>query len=185
MAIQRMLAVRQLPLRRVLHRATLITNGIVGISKGPVCERERKEKAQLAAQQVMQKKPQWLSDWKRQLIDDLNRSHFKSEITDAMGAAKYSGIDGASPDSLRVKIGPYGSAQIPWVKLAPQTQLRVATSFINPSLPDAANRQWLCAVYALETGQTEEAKKLGDEAAKAKPEYRDQLPLLLAPAQGR
>ena len=147
-------------------------------------EREKKEKAQLAAQQVALKKPQWISDWKRKLIDDLNRAHFVDEITDTIGA-KYSEIDAATAESLTVKIGPYGSAKIAWAKLAPKTLLAVSTSFIKPNLPDVADRQWLCAVYALETGQIDEAKKLGDAAAKAKPEYGEQLPLLMASGQGR
>ena len=146
-------------------------------------ERVRKEQAQRAAQQVAQKKPQWLSDWKKTLVDDLNRAHFVGEITDAMGAAKYSGIDAATAESLTVKIGPYGSAKIAWIKLAPKTLLAVSTSFIKPNLADAADRQWLCAVYALETGQIDEARKLAEAAAKAKPEYHEQLPLLMAPSQ--
>lgn len=147
-------------------------------------ERERKQKAEQAAQQVVQKRPQWLSDWKTKLIDDLNRTHFVGEITDAMGAAKYSGIDAAAADGLTVKIGPYGSAKIAWDKLAPKTLLAISTSFIKPNLPDAADRQWLCAVYAHETGQVEEAKKLAEAAAKAKPEYREQFALLNAPGAG-
>jgi hypothetical protein len=75
---------------------------------------------------------------------------------------------------------PYGIARLPWSKLAPQTLLKISTSFIPPNAPDAADRQWLCAAYANSTGQTEAARQLAETAAQSKPEYRDQLDLLFA-----
>lgn len=144
-------------------------------------ERELKQKAEQAAREVAQKKPQWLRDWKTKLISDLNRTRYVSEFTDAAGTAKYSEIDGATEQNLTVKIGPYGSGGIAWNKLTPATLLAISTSFIKPNSPDAAERQWLCAVYAHETGQAEEAKKLAEAAAKARPEYREQVALLLNP----
>jgi eukaryotic-like serine/threonine-protein kinase len=140
-------------------------------------EQQRKKQAELAAQEVARKKPQWLADWKTKLIDDLNRTRFTSEISDLMGA-KYSGIDGATEQTLTMKIGPYGSAQVPWGKFSPQTLLALSTAFIKPGAADAADREWLCAVFASETGQKEQARKLAEAAAGKKPEYRDQVSLL-------
>jgi hypothetical protein len=140
-------------------------------------EQQRKKQAEQAAQEVARKKPQWLAEWRTKLIDDLNRTHFAGEVTDIVGA-KYSGIDGATEQALTMKIGPYGSAQVPWAKFSPQTLLAVSAAFIKPDSPDGADRQWLCAVFALQTGQKEQGMKLAEAAAAKKPEYRDQLPLL-------
>jgi hypothetical protein len=56
--------------------------------------------------------------------------------------------------------------------------LAISTSFIQPKTPDAADRQWLCAVYANATGQADAARQLAEAAAQSKPEYRDQIGLL-------
>ena len=75
---------------------------------------------------------------------------------------------------------PYGIAWITWEKLSPQTLLMVSRSFINPVARDAGDRQWRCAVFASETGQTEAATELAETAARAKPEYKEQIPQLFS-----
>jgi hypothetical protein len=70
---------------------------------------------------------------------------------------------------------------VPWANFSPQTLLGVAKSFIAAGAADAADRQWLCAAFASATGQADEAKQLAEAAAAAKPQYRDQVPQLLAP----
>jgi eukaryotic-like serine/threonine-protein kinase len=132
-----------------------------------------------AAQGVLQKKTQWLADWKNKLIDDINRDHFAGTITDVSGA-QYTGIESATAQNLGLKI-PYGSALVPWTKLAPKTLLAVATSFIKPNTTDAADRQWLSAVFADESGQSDLARSLAEAAAKAKPQYHDQVAALFSP----
>jgi hypothetical protein len=131
------------------------------------------------AQQFPQKKAQWLSDWRSRLIDDLNHRHLSGAIVDLNGA-KYTGIESATPDKLTMKV-PYGTVQIDWGKLAPKTLLAISTSFIQPNASDTADRQWLSAVFASETGQTAAARQLAEAAAKSKSEYRDQINFL-APA---
>jgi hypothetical protein len=132
------------------------------------------------AQGIVQKKAQWLVDWKNKLIEDINRTHFLGTITD-MSGVQYSGIDTATAQNVSMKIGPYGSAEIAWTKLPPQTLLVVSTSFIKPGAADAADRQWLSAVFAVETGQIDTARSLADSAAKAKPEYRGNIGPLFTP----
>jgi len=130
------------------------------------------------AQQFPQKKAQWLSDWKSKLIDDLNHRHCSGAIVDLNGA-QYSGIESATPDKLMMKV-PYGTVQIDWAKLPPKTLLAISISFIEPNASDAADRQWLSAVFASETGQTAAARQLAEAAAKSKSEYRDQINILSA-----
>ncbi len=125
------------------------------------------------AEEVAEKRAQFMSDWKNTLIDDLNRAHFSGALTDSSGA-QYTGIVSATDEGLTMKL-PYGIAWITWEKLSPQTLLMLSRSFINPVARDAADRQWRCAVFASETGQTEAARELVDAAAKAKPEYKEQI----------
>ena len=119
---------------------------------------------------------QWLAAWKKKLIDDLNRKQFSGTFADTAGA-EYTGMAGADDQSLALKL-PYGVARVPWAKVPPTALLTISSSFIKPNMSDAADRQWLCAVYASTTNQTEAARQLAEAAANSKPEYRDQLPLL-------
>jgi predicted RNA-binding Zn-ribbon protein involved in translation (DUF1610 family) len=125
------------------------------------------------AEEVAEKRARLLFDWKNTLIDDLNRAHFPGALADNNGA-QYTGIVSATDEGLTMKL-PYGIAWITWEKLSPQTLLMVSRSFIDPVARDAADRQWRCAVFASETGQTEAARELVDAAAKAKPEYKEQI----------
>ncbi len=135
------------------------------------------------AEEVAEKRARLMFDWKNTLIDDLNRTHFSGTLTDSSGA-KYAGIVSATDEGLTMKL-PYGIAWITWEKLSPQTLLMVSRSFINPVARDAADRQWRCAVFASETGQTEAATELAETAARAKPEYKEQIPQLFSDiAQG-
>jgi hypothetical protein len=73
---------------------------------------------------------------------------------------------------------PYGIAWITWEKLSPEELLAVSKSFIDPGARDAADREWRCAVFASETGQTEAARELVEAAATAQPGYREEVPRL-------
>ena len=130
------------------------------------------------AEEVAEKRARLMSDWKNTLIDDLNRAHFSGTLTDISGA-QYMGIVSATDEGLTMKL-PYGIAWITWEKLSPQTLLMVSRSFINPVARDAADRQWGCAVFASETRQPEAATELAEAAARAKPEYKEQIPQLFS-----
>jgi serine/threonine protein kinase len=127
--------------------------------------------------EIAEKRAQVLVDWKNALISDLNRVHFSGKLTDSNGA-QYIGIASATDESLSMKL-PYGIARVRWEQLSPKELLAVSRSFIDARARDAADRQWRCAVFASETGQTEAARELAEAAAKAKPEYREQIPQLL------
>jgi hypothetical protein len=128
------------------------------------------------ARDTAEKKAKWLIDWKNDLIKHLNDAHFSGGLADRSGE-QYTGIASATDKSLSLKL-PYGIARVPWTELSPEALLRVSTSFIQPTAPDAADRQWRCAVFASETGQAEAARQLADAAEKTKPEYRDQISVL-------
>ena len=125
------------------------------------------------AKETAEKKARWLINWKNNLIYDLNRGHFSGAFTDSSGA-QYTGIASATDESLSLKL-PHGIARVTWEKLSPKTLFKVSTSFIQPGTPHAADQQWRCAVFASEFGQAEVARQLAEAAAKAKPEYREQI----------
>jgi DNA-directed RNA polymerase subunit RPC12/RpoP len=128
------------------------------------------------AEDVAEKRAQLMFDWKNTLIDDLNRAHFSGTLTDSSGA-QYTGIVSATDEGLTMKL-PFGIAWITWDKLLPKEILAVSKSFIDPEARGAADRQWSCAVFASETGQTEAARELAEAAARAKPEYKEQISVL-------
>jgi DNA-directed RNA polymerase subunit RPC12/RpoP len=128
------------------------------------------------AKEVAEKRAQLLFDWKNTLVGDLNRVHFSGTLTDKSGT-QYTGIASATDESLSMKL-PYGIARVKWEQLSPQQLLAVSRSFIQPRASNAADRQWRCAVFASETGQTEVARELADASVKVKPEYKDQISVL-------
>jgi hypothetical protein len=118
------------------------------------------------AKGTAEKKAQWLIDWKDDLMKDLNDGHFSGALADRSGE-QYTGIASATDKSLSLKLS-HGIARVQWTELSPEALLRVSTSFIEPTAPDAADRQWRCAVFASETGQVEAAQ------------YWDQISVLFA-----
>ncbi len=121
--------------------------------------------------EVAEKRAELLSDWKRTMIDDLDRAHFSGALADSSGA-QYTGIVSATDEGLTMKL-PYGIAWITWEKLSPTELLAISRSFIDLLSPDAADRQWRCAVFASETGQRKAERELVETATTAKPEYRE------------
>ena len=130
------------------------------------------------AKETAEKKAQWLIDWKDDLMKDLNSTHFSGALAGRSGE-QYTGIAGATDKSLSLKLR-YGIARVTWTELSPRALLNVSTSFIQPTAPDAADRQWRCAVFASETGQAEAARQLADAATKTKPQYRDKISALFS-----
>lgn len=129
------------------------------------------------AKEVAEKRARLLIDWKRTLIDDLNGAHFSGPLVDGSGG-QYTGIASATDESLSMKL-PYGIARVRWDQVPAKELLTISESFIKPGVRDVADQQWRCAIFASETGQTEAARKLAEVAARAKPEYREQIPQLL------
>ena len=118
----------------------------------------------------------WLADWKTKLISDLNGTGYGGVVTDLHGV-QYDGgpVRRATADKLELRTR-YGTVLIDWLNLSPEMLLKISTAFIRPGVSNNAERQWLCAIFAQETGQTETAKELASRAAGAKPEFRDLLP---------
>ncbi len=130
------------------------------------------------AQADERKRIQWLISWKTKLISDLRSGRYTAPISDLRNV-EYQGVVGATDTQIILRIpGGRGAAPVKWTALSPRTLLAMSTAFIAASPSEAADRQWLSAVFAQSTGQAEAAKTLSEAAAATKPEYREQLAVL-------
>ncbi len=129
------------------------------------------------AQAAARKKFSWLIEWKSKLLADLNAKRFTAAVQ--IGNTAYTGAAKADASRITFRIPPYGTAEVDWTKIPAPVLLSISTSLIKPNAPDAAERQWLAAVFAAETGQAEKARELAEAAANTKPEYREHLSLLV------
>lgn len=138
------------------------------------------EPSLVTAQEAERKKVQWLIDWKKQLIADLNAGRFQAELE--IAGTKYLGAKAADASEITFKFREVkGSRPLEWKTIDPKTLLAISLSVFRENTPDAADRNWCAAIFALETGQHQSARVLADKAAKAKPEYRELLTLFPAP----
>jgi len=144
------------------------------IDRAPITEVSLKQ-----AQAEERKKIGWLHQWKTTLIDDINRGRFKAPI--AVGAANYTGASKATETRITFAVPPYGVVETDWVKVPADALLRISATLIDPKASDAAERQWLAAVFASVTEQTAAARELSETAIKAKPEYAKERGLLSLP----
>jgi serine/threonine protein kinase len=138
------------------------------------------EPSLVEAQSDERKKMSWLRDWKATLIEDIRSGRFVAPVE--VRGARYTGASKADDARITFKLPPYGTVDLEWTKIPPATLLAMSTSLIHANAADVADRQWLCAIFAAATGQSDAAHSLGEMAAKAKPEYREQMKLL-EPAQ--
>jgi predicted RNA-binding Zn-ribbon protein involved in translation (DUF1610 family) len=134
------------------------------------------EPSLVETQAAERKKVAWLVDWKNKLIADVKGGRFTAAVQ--IGAANYQGATKADNSRITFRLPPYGTADVDWAKISPKALLSISTSLIQANSPDLAEREWLSAVFASQTGQTEAARALAEAASKAKPEYREQLDLL-------
>ena len=124
----------------------------------------------------------WLADWKTKLIRDINGTGFGGAVTDIHGV-KYDGpVRRATADKFELKTR-YGSVMTSWLNLSPQMLLKMSTAFIRPAVSGVPERQWLCAIFAAQTGQAEAANELAKKAAEAKSSFRELVPRYFSAAR--
>ncbi|MBA3962334.1 MAG: protein kinase [Chthoniobacterales bacterium] len=116
----------------------------------------------------------WLAAWKAKLIGDINGTGFGGAVTDIHGVRYDGPIHRATAEKFELKTR-YGSVMTDWRNLSPQVLLSMSTAFIRAAASNVPERQWLCAIFAQQTGQAEAARDLAQKAAAAKSEFRDLL----------
>lgn len=147
-----------------------------------LAQREKAEKQARAQQQKEQfdrSKPELLARWRSQLIADLKTGNHSEQIK--IGETTYQGIKSADETTITLRAGAYGVARLPWDRFSPDLLLAISRWFTRAGGAAVADRQWLAAVYAQSIGQMEIGRNLADEAAKSKPEYREELEVLFPP----
>ena len=130
-----------------------------------------------AAHELLRTRVGRLIAFKRTLINDIN-SHggYPKPVVSRRGTSYPRGIQQASTDQLQAGI-PYGNIGVPWTEFGPPALLAIAAYYIDatPDPGQAADRRWLAANYALESGQINEARALATRAAEVKPAYQKDL----------
>ncbi len=124
----------------------------------------------------------WLADWKTMLIGDINRTGYGGAVTDVHGIRYDGPVRHATAQKIELKTR-YGSVMTDWRNLPPPMLLTIARAFIRLGAADVAEREWLSAMFAQATGQTDVAAELGKKAAAAKAEFRELLPRFLPAAK--
>lgn len=127
-------------------------------------------------QAVLMSMGQWLDDFKKGLIADLNREGFPSAIKGTKGSTLEGGITGANEKEIQLK-NPYGSIPIAWAKISPDSILEMAIYYLKKERDPAAfsERKWRMGVYACQFGKANQWRPVLTELASAKSEYADCL----------
>lgn len=121
------------------------------------------------------RKANWLVEWKSTLLADVNKAGFPGPVIDARGVRYDAPIRHAADGRFDVQT-PYGVVPRGWTDLGAKMLLTMSSSFIKTGAPDAGDRHWLSAIFALETGQLTPALDLAARAATEKPQYGELSP---------
>lgn len=143
------------------------------------------EKAK-AEQTVLTQRSQFLENFQRQLITDLNANGYPDPVARKSGPPVSGGIGKADEQKIYVKNGTEWTP-VPWLEVAPDFAYKMARSFIPDDMPPelAAHRRWQLGAYAMHIGKKEEAMQLLNLAAEAMPVFKEGLPLMTGPEGGQ
>jgi serine/threonine protein kinase len=118
----------------------------------------------------------WLSNFKKRLVADLEREGFPFSIKAANGGALEGAIGGASDKEVKLKT-PYGVIPIEWSKLSPDSVSSMAIYFLKKEKDQAvfAERKWELGIYLCQFGRGKVGSPILTELAPSKPEYADSV----------
>jgi hypothetical protein len=142
------------------------------------------ESALAAERDALSKKAKWLTQFKGQLIVDINARGYPEPISKRTGVAMPGGVKKASAAQCEIQT-PYGWIPVPWADLPPAMLFKMAEYFTkNETAPErVADRKWLAGVFAFGFGMTREGRGLLADAAQTKDEYREQLSMFIDSSQ--
>ena len=130
--------------------------------------------------EALVRKADWLRQFKATLIQDINAVGYPGPLVNRAGAAVADGPKHATAAALEVRTS-FGTVAMPWDTLPASALLTMATSFASRNLPaeQAADRQWLCGVFACVEGMARDGRTLLVQASQVKDAYKDQLEFVL------
>jgi hypothetical protein len=124
--------------------------------------------------ELLAKRVDWLVEFKRQLIEDLNAAGV-TLVLERKNGQKISGVIArASDQQVEVRVQ-FGFLPIAWYDISPLSVLQMSRAYMRPTLPQAviADREWRAGVFCLFTQLFNEGQALMDDAAVRKPEFQN------------
>ena len=129
---------------------------------------------------LLRKKGEWAVAFKRTLLQDLNTTGFTGNLP----INRTGPVSIRHADDTRVDvIVPFGKSTRPWTDLGTESMILLGRSFLRQGMraDQLGDRQWLLGIFSLLAGHRPEAQPLLEAGSRARPEYGDALPLLIAP----
>ena len=126
------------------------------------------------------RRTEWLASFKASLIKDIVTTGYAAPLIKKNGQQIPGGVRRANEQQAEV-VTPYGSFAVPWTEIAPECIYAMARSFIRAGLrlEQTADRQWQLGVFTCQIGRSREGEALLNDAAIAKEEYKQHLPLFI------
>ncbi len=133
-----------------------------------------KRERHVGERDLLAKRVDWLVEFKRQLIADLNTGGCTLALQRKSGQ-KITGMIARATDlqvEMRVQ---FGSLPIAWTDISALSVLQMSRFYMRPTQPQAvlADREWRAGVFCLFTQLFNEGQALMDDAANRKPEYQN------------
>ena len=124
---------------------------------------------------LLAKRVEWLIEFKRRLIEDINAAGCVAPLVKKNGQ-KLLGTASRADDlqlELRVQFGTLPAVR--WSDISPASVLQMARIFMRPTLTQSAlaDREWQASVFCLFTQLSSEGQALMDDAVLRKPEYQN------------
>ena len=131
-------------------------------------EKVRLTSATLQAERERElQRERWLVEWKNNLLGDINHIGFGGAVTDIHGVRYDGPVRRATAQKFELRTR-YGSVMTDWLNLSPKMLLTMSRAFIRPGVADDPEREWLCAIFAKETGQPERGARAGAKGRRGK-----------------
>ena len=134
-----------------------------------------------AERDKLRRRTEWLATFKATLIRDIVTTGYAAPLIKRNGQQIPGGVRRANEQQAEV-VTPYGSFAVPWTDIAPECIYAMARSFIRAGLTpeQVADRQWQLGVFTCQIGRAREGEALLNDAAIAKEEYKEHLPIFIA-----
>ena len=129
----------------------------------------------IAERDLVAKRVDWLVEFKKHLIEDINIAGCGVPLLRRNGQKILGTVSRADDSQIvcRVQFGTLPAVK--WNDISPMSILQMARTFISPTLSQAmiADREWRVAVFCLFSGLFNEGQALMDDAVNRKPDYQN------------
>jgi len=129
----------------------------------------------ISERDLLAKRVDWLVEFKKHLIEDINVSGCPAPLVKKNGQKLLGTASHADDHQLELRVQFGVLPAVKWNDIGAQSVLRMARTFMRPTLPlDAlADREWQAAVFCLFAQLSNEGQALMDDAVNRKPDYQN------------